>query len=99
MKERKIRDELFPFVKKLMDKDLIHYSYDGKGKLATCLSSKMYHRYIERGMCLEEMERHATNIPYVSLGMYLDGERPKGGCFFILPKDRDRFMSQIAQIV
>ena len=98
MKERRIRSELFPFVKKLMDKDLIPYSYDGQEKLKTYLSSKMYHRYIERGMCLEEQEKHATSIPYVSLGMYLDGERPKGGCFFILPKDRDRFMSQVAQV-
>ena len=97
-RERSIRASLFPYVEKLLETGGVDYSYDGNGHLTTSLTSKMYHRYIERGMCAQNMENGPHCIPYVSLDMYRDGERPKGGAFFILKKDRRRFLKEIAQV-
>ncbi len=96
IKRRKVRIELWPYVKAELEKENISYGYDGAEELSTTLSSAKYHRIIERAMCKEQQEKTISKIPVVSYKMWCDGELPtEKRSFCFLKKDIEAFHKEL----
>ena len=92
IKWRKVRSELRPFMIRLLNEDGIDFQVDeSTDRIGTMLPSRMYHRYIERAMCLQQQGN--SRIPVLSYAMWVYMPHGKGGCFIPLKKDVDKFLN------
>ena len=90
MKKRYVREEIFPFMERILKKKKIRYVYENS-RIGTELTSRAYHELVETAMCLEQQEKSKSRIPVKSLNEILKG-RVDEPAFCILKKDAKDYL-------
>jgi len=97
MKKRRVRNTLIKYVVILLDEKNIPYTIEKEGaefsSLLTKLSSREYHRLIERAMCLNEQENVHNGRLTISYWEWSKGMYDTA--FHMLSKDKNRFMRTV----
>ncbi len=99
MKTRRIRNTILKYFICVLNDNNVKYEIEKKeGELfsyiSTPLSSKAYHRYVERAMCLKQSAKcGGRNV--ISYNEWKDENFPKKAPYHILRKDQKRFLKEI----
>jgi len=99
MKTRRIRNTILKYFISVLNDNNVKYEIEKKeGELfsyiSTPLSSKAYHRYVERAMCLKQSAKcGGRNV--ISYNEWKDENFPKKAPYHILRKDQKRFLKEI----
>ena len=97
-KKRKVSPFLFPYLKRAMDADGIHYRYEDKGgfyEVTASVSNRYYDILRDDAKCLIEQEKSKTpEIPVVSFWRYKHGNF-EDGAFLPFSKDLAKFKKDL----